>query len=128
MNTFIRRFVLELFLVVSIGFIVHLSLLHFAELPLFAHKIILAYIVNIILAGGIFIALFMMRKKFKNQIGFLFLGGSFLKYFVFFIIFYPIYKEDGSIDKIEFASFFIPYAICLVVETLGLMRLLKKVF
>ena len=125
MNQIFKQFVIALFLFVGLTFALHLLLLYNADLPLFENKIIAAYIVNIILALVIFTGLFLLRKKFKNQIGFLFMGGSFLKFFIFFLFFLPVFKEDGTTDKLEFASFFVPYAVCLLIETLGVMKLLK---
>lgn len=125
MNQIFKQFVIALFLFVGLAFALHLLLLNVADLPLFENKIIASYIVNIILALIIFTGLFLLRNKFKNQIGFLFMGGSFLKFFVFFLFFLPVFKEDGITDKLEFASFFVPYAVCLLIETLGVMRLLR---
>ncbi|NQV78334.1 MAG: hypothetical protein HQ490_08280 [Lutibacter sp.] len=125
MNQIFKQFVIALFLFVSLAFGLHLILLYIAELPLFENKIIASYIVNLILALLIFSGLFFLRNKFKNQIGFLFMGGSFLKFFVFFLFFLPVFKEDGVTDKLEFASFFVPYAVCLAIETLGVMKLLR---
>ena len=100
-----------------------LNLNFFKEL--FENKIIASYIVNVLLAGIIFAALYLMKEKFRNQIGFLFMGGSFLKFLVFFVFFYPIFRQDGVIINLEFASFFVPYSISLLFETLGVIRILK---
>ena len=82
MNQIFKQFVIALFLFVGLTFGLHLVLLYIAEFPLFENKIIASYIVNLILALLIFSGLFFLRNKFKNQIGFLFMGGSFLKFFV----------------------------------------------
>jgi len=86
----------------------------------------LSYIINAVLAALIYITLYLFRRKLKNYIGFLFMGGSFLKFAVFFILFYPDYKADGDINATEFAAFFIPYAICLVIETVFTAKMLQK--
>jgi hypothetical protein len=67
-----------------------------------------------------------MRNKYKSQLGFLFLAGSLLKFAVFFIVFYPIFKEDGQMSKLEFASFFVPYGMGLFLETISLSKWLNK--
>jgi len=54
------------------------------------------------------------------------MAGSFLKFIVFFLVFYPPYKMDGNMDKLEFAAFFVPYVICLVLETVFTARMLQK--
>ncbi len=125
MNSLVKRFIIELIVGISLSFILHISLLYLIELPLFENRIIASYTVNVLLAGIIFAALYLIKKKFKNQIGFLFMGGSFLKFLVFFVFFYPVFKQDGDITNLEFASFFVPYAVCLLLETLGVIRILK---
>ncbi len=87
---------------------------------------VLSYVINFLLASIIYIGLYSFRNKIKTQIGFLFLAGSFLKFIVFFILFYPSYKADGSMASSEFAAFFVPYAICLVVETIFTAKMLQK--
>ena len=62
----------------------------------------------------------------KTQLGFLFIAGSFLKFLLFFLFFYPEFKSDGVIDQGEFASFFVPYFLALIVETYFAAVLLKN--
>tara|TARA_B100000809_G_C15074546_1_gene507299 strand:- start:185 stop:580 length:396 start_codon:yes stop_codon:yes gene_type:complete len=105
---------------------VHTYILERLEIPLFDHKLVLAYIVNILLAITIYIGLYILRKKQESNLGFIFMIGSFLKFGLFFLIFYPGYKSDGEIQTIEFITFFIPYAVCLIIETFYLSRLLNN--
>ena len=93
---------------------------------MFDNKIILSYVVNTILVILVFGALYFLRDKFKSQLGFLFLAGSLLKFAVFFIVFYPFYKLDESIIKLEFLAFFVPYSIGLILETFSLSKWLNK--
>jgi len=120
------KFTTLLFTILAFSFGIHISLLHYMELPLFANKIVLSYIVNFVLAALIFYSLFHFKEKLKNAIGFLFMGGSFLKFIVFFILFYPLYKSDGDIQKIEFATFFVPYSIALILETYYTSKMLNN--
>lgn len=115
-------------LVISLGiaFIIHVSILKNIELPIYGDKIVLSYIVNAILAAIIFASLSFFKEKLKNQIGFLFMAGSFLKFIFFFILFYPSYKADGDMSRIEFAAFFTPYLICLLLETVFTAKMLNK--
>lgn len=122
----VSRFILFLLLSLSIVFIIHLALLHFNNLPLFEHKIIAAYTVNFLLAIIIYLILFFAKEKYPTQLGFMFMGGSFMKFIVFFLVFYPYYKSDGKMEMLEFAAFFIPYVICLVIETLGVIKILQE--
>ncbi|RKE98862.1 DUF6168 family protein [Ichthyenterobacterium magnum] len=126
MNQSLLKFSTKLILILTIAFGIHIAVLHFLELSLFENKIILAYIVNAVLAILIYGFLLKMKEKYKEQLGFMFLGGSFLKFIVFFILFYPSYKADGDISKLEFAAFFIPYLLCLIIETSSLAKWLNK--
>lgn len=119
---FIFIFSLSLLLV----FAIHLFYLKSQSLPLFDNKIILAYCINFIMAIGIYLSLFFFKKKYIEQLGFIFMFGSFFKFIIFYIFFYPPYKQDGTIMPLEFVAFFTPYAISLIFETLGVIKFLKK--
>jgi hypothetical protein len=110
----------------AIVFGVHLLVLNLLNLPLFENRIVLSYIINLALIIVVFGALYFFREKYKGQLGFLFLIGSFLKFAVFFIVFYPFYKLDNTITRTEFASFFVPYVIGLILETVSLSNWLNK--
>ncbi|GGW38438.1 hypothetical protein GCM10007383_23950 [Arenibacter certesii] len=88
--------------------------------------ILLAYASNLILAILIFSILYLFREPLKHQLGFLFLAGSMLKFVLFFILFYPVYNMDGNMESVEFATFFIPYSVGLVVETIFAAKLLNN--
>ncbi len=122
----ITLFLLILIPLLGASFLLHIIILQNNGLPKYGDKIVLSYIINFLLASIIYIGLYIFRNKIKTQIGFIFMAGSFLKFIVFFILFYPSYKADGNITTSEFASFFMPYAICLVVETVFTAKMLQK--
>jgi len=124
-NLFIR-FAIRATVVLAVAFFIHIAVLKFFELPLFENKIVLSYVVNLILVVVIFGLLYLSRKKFKDQLGFLFIAGSALKFGVFFVVFYPFYKLDDHISSLEFAAFFVPYGLCLILETISLVKWLNK--
>lgn len=126
MNQIISNFLFRIFLFVSIFFGAHLFILRYFDLPLFADKIILAYLVNTLLAIVVFVMLYVFRRKFKNQLGFLFLGGSMMKFMLFFLMFNASYRLDGEISKTEFLAFFIPYTLTLIIEIFSLSKWLNK--
>ena len=97
-------FILSLFTILPIVFCIHIAFLNFFELPLFESKIILAYIINATIALIIFLLLFLLRKKYRDQLGFLFMGGSMIKFAFFFLLFYASYKYDGKFTAQEFAK------------------------
>jgi len=75
----------------------------------------------------IYLTLFLLKNKLKNQIGFLFIAGSLIKFIVFFILFYPSYKQDGIMERVEFFAFFVPYLLALIVETVFIFKMLKEI-
>ncbi|WP_422349647.1 DUF6168 family protein [Flagellimonas sp.] len=120
------KFIALLLLLLLLSFGAHLGILSLRDLPLFDNLIMLSYVVNAILAAVIFLLLYKFREKLKNQIGFLFMGGSLLKFVFFFLLFYPTYKSDGDMSGLEFAAFFVPYAISLFLETFYTSKMLKN--
>ena len=117
---------MTLIVVLSLVFGIHIFALYQFDLPLFDNRIIAAYLVNCSLALLIYLSLFLLKNKMSEQLGFLYMGGSFVKFLFFFIFFYPNYKLDGGLDSLEFAAFFVPYVISLIFETFGVIEFLKK--
>lgn len=122
----VLRFLVFLIALLGLAFVTHIFLLKNSSYPIYNDKIVLSYLTNAILAATIFISLYRYKKKLRNYIGFLFMFGSFVKFIVFFVMFYPDYKADGNISKLEFAAFFVPYAISLVLETVFTAKMLQK--
>lgn len=122
----IVRFFVLLIGILGVVFITHLTLLYFNELPLFENKILMCYWVNALFALLVVGFLYKFRKKFKSQLGFLFMGGSLLKFAVFFLVFYPFFNADGELSKLEFITFFVPYTVSLILETITLSKILNK--
>ena len=125
MTQLISRFTFLITLLLSIVFGIHLFALDSHSLPLFENKIITSYIINYILTILIFTGLVLLKKKFSESLGYIFFIGSFIKFIVFFILINPSFKEDGDVSRIEFVSFFIPYAIALVFEVIFLIKVLR---
>jgi hypothetical protein len=125
-NTLTKKFSQRILVFLSIVFVIHVLINIFLNLPKFQHLITEAYVINAMLAIGIFWGLIALKEKYNNQIGFLFLASSFIKFFVFFLVFYGPYKADDQITFSEFVSFFIPYTICLVLETFYLSKQLNQ--
>lgn len=119
-------FFLKLLVLLSVIFGIHILILSYLDTPLFNNLIIASYSVNFILAVIIFYALYMLRKKYLDLLGFIFLGGSMLKFAVFFLFFFPAFRKNGSIDGFETASFLIPYMTCLLLETIYVSKLLNN--
>ncbi|MDB4588539.1 hypothetical protein N9095_01010 [bacterium] len=124
-NPFIS-FAIKTVILLTVVFAIHLLVLNVLQLSLFENRIVLSYIVNLVLVIVIFGILYLLKEKYKSQLGFLFLAGSLLKFVVFFILFYPFYKLDNIITKLEFAAFFVPYVIGLIIESVSLSKWLNK--
>ena len=113
-------------MVAIVGLAIQSTLYKYFETGVPFHGLQFAYFVNAFLAMGILAALMRMPERLQGSLGFLYLGGSMIKFLVFFLAFYPVYKADGDVSKLEFATFFVPYALCLIVETTVLVRMLNR--
>jgi hypothetical protein len=100
--------------------------LSFLNYDLFASRIITSYVGNFALTVVIFAYIYKNRIKKTERLGFFFLGGSMIKFMLFFIFLNPFFMEDGLVSRLEFLSFFIPYSVALTVETQQLIKELNK--
>ena len=126
MNNPFLSFSIKAIDLLTVVFCIHIAILNFLELPLFENRLVLSYVINLILIIVIFGFLYLLKEKHKSQLGFLFLVGSFLKFAVFFILFYPYYHLDGVISKLEFSAFFVPYVSGLILESVSLSKWLNQ--
>jgi hypothetical protein len=119
-------FVALLLLTSAVAYAIHFAVLYSIGLNASSELLLLAYSVNVLLALCIGLGLYTLRRKYTESLGFIFMGGTALKFLVFFLFFDPVYSEDGEIERVEFLAFFIPYIICLIVETSFLVRVLNR--
>lgn len=126
----LRKLIINCLIVVTIAFIafvVHYVInSNLTKEPVETNKLIYSYVINVLLANGVIILLFALRKKLKDQLGFIFMASSILKFVCFFFLFYPEYNADGDLSRLEFLTFFIPYAICLITESVILSKFLNS--
>jgi len=117
---------LGLSLILLVEFVVHYFVLDSLGISLSANLTGQAYLFNLI--AGVLIITVMLRLAAtqKDYLGFVFMGGSLLKFLVFFLVFYPVYKEDDHISNQEFSSFFVPYLSALTYKSLVLLRSLNQ--
>lgn len=85
-----------------------------------------SYLMNSVLAGLIYGVIYRLRNKHSEKLGFIFLGGSGLKFAVFFLFLYPVFTADGEMSNREFAIFFVPYALTTTLETTALVKALNR--
>lgn len=78
--------------------------------------------------GGITIlftlTIILLSKKFKDQLGFLFMAGSFFK-IMLFLIWSKL--QNQALEKSYLLTFFIPYVVCLLVEIFFVSRILNRI-
>ena len=126
LNLLSRRPILLLFLALSLAFYAHANYLDAHDFNLASFRTWQAYLINFSLASIIIFILGRLPARMHGNEGFVFMAGSAIKFVFFFIFFYPFFKEDGEIQNIEFASFFVPYAISLSIKTLLLLVKLNR--
>ena len=115
-------------------FMFHLVLVCALLLSFFIHKTLVEssfllslYVLNAVAAIFVYCLAYVFRNKHQEYLGYYFLVGTALKFFIFFVVFLPEFKQDEILTKEEFFSFFIPYSISLLIETTALIRLLSSV-
>lgn len=123
----LEGFVLIVFSILLVVFIAHISILYFLNHNIFANRILTSYLGNLLLTVAIFAFIYKNRVKKTERLGFFFLGGSMVKFTLFFIFLNPFFMQDGSVSRLEFLSFFIPYSVALSVETRQLIKELNRV-
>jgi hypothetical protein len=107
--------------------LLHLGIFYARNLPIEADIFIICYMSNFVMALIVFIAMLLLAQKQSSYLGFVFLFGSVFKFAVFFTILQPIISLDGSLSRINFFIFFIPYITSLFVETYILVKWLKDI-
>ncbi len=126
MDKSIFSFTIRLFVVIGFAFSIHLFVLHTKGLPLWENLIIPSYLYNTITSFVSFLILIKLKPKWISNMGFIFMAGSFLKFLIFFLAFYPSYQADDEVTSLEFFAFFIPYGMGLIVEIASLVQRLNK--
>jgi hypothetical protein len=115
-------------------FFILLSVSYYGQLFLFKkyninpseNVVNLAYLVNMFVVILLFVFIDLFKNKFTDQIGFAFMTSSLLKFALFFIFIYPKFNRDGVISKQEMLTFFIPYFVCLIYESLVVGKILNN--
>ena len=117
------RFSTLLFLVAGVSYGLHYTVFTYLyrDLPLdlvnFAYKfnvgITLLFTSTIILAS----------QHLKEQLGFIFLFSGVVKLGIFF---YLIKTLEFDLDKSVFLHFFLPYALCIIVEIIYISKILNR--
>ena len=123
---YLLRYPLTLLLTLGIPFGLHAWFRARSGLIPFGDLLVDSYLFNFFMAFAIVAGLYAVRFRMRQQIGFLFIGGSLAKFLVFFLFFYPSFTADDTISRAEFSSFFVPYFLALATETFFTASMLKN--
>ena len=119
------KFTIRLFLLLTGMFLTHILILWLLGNHLFGHSILPSYLFNYLITIIFFVGLVLKLKSKDTFLGWLFFITSALKFLAFFIIIYPLFNQDGVIQKVELFTFFLPYSICLIVEIHQILKILN---
>jgi hypothetical protein len=112
------RFLLTLLIVVIPFFVGHYLLSN----PSWRKELIVTYGFNTFL-GILFLLIFLWKEKIlKPYLGYYFLYFSLFKFGVFLALIRPMLDHTEGIKGHAFFSFFIPYALCLLLEIRFVIR------
>ena len=79
------------------------------------------------MAAGTFATLLKLKNKHVDKLGFVSLGGTLIKFVIFFLVFDPLFEEDGETTKKRIRDFLYPLCVCYIsLETVFLVRILNK--
>lgn len=111
------------FLLILLGvYFVHTFIVNTVSLKSNTTILKLSYIFNALYTVVLVSFIMVLSKKFKDQIGFIFLAGSFLKIGVFVAI---TRLSSLGLDKNVFLDFFIPYVVSLILEVYYVSKILN---
>jgi hypothetical protein len=113
-------------LILSLTYIVQLNISSEFEIDPSKNLIKKAYVLNASFVIVFFLFIDLFKEKYKDQIGFVFMASSLLKFIAFFIIIYPTYNQDRIISKDEIITFFVPYTVCLIYESVVVSKILNN--
>jgi len=126
MNKTFLLFPAILVFILLIAFGVQILIHSYLDIDLFGGFIITNYLFNLSITLISFIVIQKLREQKSKQLGFIFLASSMLKFILFLIFIRPQYELINGIKSLEFATFFVPYAISTSIEVIYLIKILKQ--
>lgn len=108
-------------------FILHYWMLNFLEISIQKALLLESY------AGIFFFGLLLMWgmmkafNKYSHLVAWLYMLGSLIKFGLFFLLLWPLFKADGTLTIIEKSSFLVPYILAQSLETYLLVQKLNKI-
>lgn len=121
-----RQFFITLLLFFSGAFVMHLIILNYINIKNVYPILGLNYLVNFVLAYIILLTLNALKNRFFDYLGFIFIASSFIKFIIFFLFIYPIFKSDKVVTNFETTAFLIPYFVGLTLEVYFVSKMLNQ--
>lgn len=118
------RFLCVFLVILVVSYIAHTYIISHFSIHSNSYILHLSYLFNGLYTLLLTSVIILLSKKLKDQLGFIFLVGSFMKIGVFLAI---LAINSLEIDKNVFKDFYIPYAISLIVEVYSISRILKTI-
>lgn len=84
------------------------------------------YLFNILATFIVYLLLIYINKNFSTYTGFAFLGASFFRMMAAIVFLIPFIKSDVANPIVDVSTFFIPYFLFLLFETVFTIRLINK--
>ncbi|PKV48815.1 hypothetical protein ATE84_0829 [Aquimarina sp. MAR_2010_214] len=117
------RFLFLFTIVISGSYMIHMGIINTFLLERNINIIKFSYIFNSVFTFVFTMVILVLSKKFKDQLGFIFMGGSLIKIGVFIAI---SKLSDFEMSKSVFLDFFVAYLICLIFEVYYVSRILNS--
>ncbi|MFH6961019.1 hypothetical protein ACHRVK_00375 [Flavobacterium plurextorum] len=84
------------------------------------------YLFNILATFIVYLLLIYINKNFSTYTGFAFLGASFFRMMAAIVFLIPFIKSDVANPIVDVSTFFIPYFLFLLFETVFTIKLINK--
>jgi len=114
---------LGLFLIIlTVSYFAHTYIINYFSID--SNLLEFSYLFNSIYTIVLTSVIILLSTKLKDQLGFVFLAGSFMKIGVFLAI---SFSNNLEIEKNVFFDFFIPYVISLILEVYYISKILNAI-
>ncbi len=117
------RFLLLFVIVLTSGYCIHIGSINLFSLNRNMAIINVSYIFNAVFTILLTSGIILVSKKFKDQLGFIFMAGSLVKIGAFLVV---INLYNFETNKNVFLDFFVAYVICLILEVYYVSRILNS--
>ncbi len=117
------RFSILLFLVAGVSYGLHYGIFTYMYPDRSLDLINFAYKFNVGITLLFTSTIILASEHLKEQLGFIFLISGMVKLGIFF---YLIKTSEFVLDKSVFLHFFVPYALCIVVEIIYISKILNR--